>query len=112
MGRFLLLFLVLLMAGVAARVGDAPAAPAVRKIGVVSAIGDKLYLRKIGLTVFGNEAEEMTIDSWRIDDLMVAKVRAALAGRFEVRPVTYQRAPFARSSCARVFRRKASTPIW
>jgi len=95
MGRFLLLFLMLLMAGVSAHIAAAPAAPALPKIGVVSAIGDKLYLRKVGVTVFGNEAEEMAIESWRLDDLMIAKVRIALAGRFDVRPVTYQRAPFA-----------------
>jgi len=95
MARFLFLFVLLLSAGVAARVSAAPGGSSVPKIGVVSAIGDKLYLRKIGLTVFENEAREMAIDSWRLDDLMTARVRAALAGRYDVRAVTYQRAPFA-----------------
>jgi hypothetical protein len=95
MGRFLSLFLLLLVAGVAARITTAPSAAAVPKIGIVSAIGDKLYLRKVGLTVFENDAQELAIDSWRLDDLMVAKVRVALTGRFDVRAVTYQRAPFA-----------------
>jgi hypothetical protein len=94
MGRFLLLLL-LLSVSVAARMTAAPAAPAMSKIGIVSAIGDKLYLRKVGVTVFGNESQERAIDSWRIDDLMTAKLRSALAGRFEVRPVTYRRAAFA-----------------
>src|SRR5262249_20875360 len=76
MARFLFLFLLLLSAGVAARVSAAPGGSSVPKIGVVSAIGDKLYLRKIGLTVFENEAREMAIDSWRLDDLMTARVRA------------------------------------
>jgi hypothetical protein len=93
MTRFLLLIL-LLLAAVAARVSVAPAAPALPKLGIVSAIGDKLYLRKVGITVFGNESSEMAVDSWRLDDVMTGKIRAALAGRFDVRPVTYQRAPF------------------
>lgn len=92
--RIVLLFLVLL-ATVAARVSVAPAAPALPKLGIVSAIGDKLYLRKVGITVFGNESSEMAVDSWRLDDVMTGKIRAALAGRFDVRPVTYQRTPFA-----------------
>jgi hypothetical protein len=91
--RFVLL-LALLAAGVAATLRAVPAAPALPKIGIVSAIGDKLYLRKIGLTVFGNGAEEMATDSWHLDDLMVAKVRAALSGRFDARPVSYQRTAF------------------
>lgn len=95
MGRFLTLFLLLLSGALAVRVAAAPAGAAVPKIGIVSAIGDKLYLRKVGVTAFGNEADDMAIDSWRLDEVMTGKVRAALSGRFEVRPVTYQRAPFA-----------------
>src|ERR1043166_3274550 len=95
MHRFLFLFLLLLCVGVAARGSAAPGGPAAPKIGIVSAIGDKLHLRKVGITVFGNESTEMAIDSWRLDDLIIGKVRAALSGRFDVRAVTYQRAPFA-----------------
>jgi hypothetical protein len=95
MGRFLFLSLLLLSAGVAVKVAAAPAGAAVPRIGIVSAIGDKLYLRKIGITAFGNETQELVVDSWRLDDLMTAKIRTALTGRFDVRPVTYQRSPFA-----------------
>jgi hypothetical protein len=76
-------------------VGVAPSVEGVRTIGIVSAIGDKFYLRKVGLTVFGNESQEMAIDAWGIDDLMTARIRAVLAARFDVRPVTYRRAVFA-----------------
>ena len=93
----LLFFFLLLLACVAVRVAAAPAAPAVPRIGIVSAIGDKFYLRKIGITVFGNESQEMAIDSWHLDDIMAAKLRAALAKRFDVQvvPVSYRRATFA-----------------
>lgn len=96
MSRLLFLLLMLVSAGLAARVTVA-AAPATPKIGIVSVIGDKFYLRKVGITVFGNEAQEMAIDSWRIDDIMTAKLRAALARRLDaqVRLVSYRRAAFA-----------------
>jgi hypothetical protein len=92
MGRVLSLFALLLLAACA---GVAPQVEGGRTIGIVSALGDKFYLRKVGFTVFGNESEEMAIDSWGIDDLMTAKLKTALAGRFDVRPVTYRRAAFA-----------------
>jgi len=102
MGRVLPLFVVLLVASLGVGLGASPkpsGAPpkssGLPKVGIVSAIGDELHLRKIGLTVFENGAQEMTIDSWHLDELMIAKVRADLSGRFDVRPVTYQRAPFA-----------------
>src|SRR5437016_5359464 len=79
MGRVLSLLALLLLAACA---GVAPQVEGGRTIGIVSAIGDKFYLRKVGFTVFGNESEEMAIDSWGIDDLMTAKLKTALAGRF------------------------------
>jgi hypothetical protein len=95
MGRCFAFFLVLLLGILGAGLRAAPKPQALPKIGIVSAIGDKFYLRKVGITVFGNESEEMAIDSWRLDDLMVAKVRAALVPRFDVPAVTYRREPFA-----------------
>jgi hypothetical protein len=92
MGRILTFFLLLMLAACA---GMAPQVEGVRTIGIVSAIGDKFYLRKVGFTVFGNESDEMAIDSWGIDDVMTAKIRVALTPRFDVRPVTYRRAAFA-----------------
>jgi hypothetical protein len=92
MGRIIPAFLLLILS---ACVGVAPNVEGVRTIGIVSAIGDKLYLRKVGITAFGNDSQEFAIDSWGIDDLMIAKIRAALAPRFDVRPVTYRRAVFA-----------------
>jgi len=92
MTRFFALFVLLLVAACA---GMAPRVEGVRTIGIVSAIGDKFYLRKVGFMVFGNESQEIAIDSWGIDELITAKIRAMLAGRFDVRPVKYRRAAFA-----------------
>lgn len=63
------------------------------QIGVISAIGDKFVLEHIGLTVFGNEFNDAPIESWGLDDLVVARVRAAAAGQ-SVKRVTYARNAF------------------
>jgi hypothetical protein len=64
------------------------------QIGVIPAIGDRFILRKIGLTVFGNDQEEAPIDSWGLDDLAVARVRAAAAGKV-IRRIAYAKDAFA-----------------
>jgi hypothetical protein len=102
MGRVLPLLVALLLGSLGAGLG-APPKPAgappkpsgLPKLGIVSAIGDKFYVSKFGLGVFGNEVSEMAIAAWGIDEMMTAKLRAALASRFDVRPVTYKRAAFA-----------------
>jgi hypothetical protein len=63
------------------------------QIGVIPAIGDKFVLEHIGLTVFGNEFTDAPIESWGLDDLVVARVRAAAAGR-SVRRIAYTRGAF------------------
>src|SRR5262245_59514877 len=85
----------LLLLILSACVGAVPNVEGARTIGIVSAIGDKFYVREVGLTVFGNASRDFPIDSWGIDDLMIGRIRTALAPRFDVRPVTYRRAAFA-----------------
>lgn len=58
-------------------------------IGVIPRIGDVLAVKKIGLTVFNNEYSEAPIESWGLDDLVVARVRAAAGTRFAVRRIAY-----------------------
>jgi hypothetical protein len=95
MGRVLPLLVLLLLASLGAGLGAPPKPSGLPKLGIVSAIGDKFYVRKFGLGVFGNDFKEMAIASWGIDEMMTAKLRAAFASRFDVRPVTYKRAAFA-----------------
>jgi hypothetical protein len=64
-------------------------------IGVVSAIGDTLFLRKIGVTVFGNEQNSAPVDSWHIDDVVVSKISAFLSKSWTVRRINYPRGAFA-----------------
>jgi hypothetical protein len=63
------------------------------RIGVISAIGDQFVVQKIGLTVFGNEQAEVPIDAWGLDDLVVARVRAAAPGT-AVRKIAYAKGAF------------------
>jgi hypothetical protein len=94
-GRVALLCLLLLLGACAGITpGVAPKLDGVKRIGVISAMGDTFYLQKVGRTVFGNERNEFPAAAWGIDDLMVSKVRATLGRRFDIRPVTYQRAAF------------------
>ena len=46
-------------------------------------------VKKIGLTIFNNEYSEVPIESWGLDDLVVARVRAAAGARFAVRRIAY-----------------------
>ena len=48
------------------------------RLGVIPALGDQFVVQKVGLTVFGNERTEVPID-WGLNDLVVARVRAAAA---------------------------------
>jgi hypothetical protein len=50
------------------------------QIGIISAIGHKFAVQKVGFTVFGNALTEVPIDAWGLDDLVVARVRAATTG--------------------------------
>jgi hypothetical protein len=63
------------------------------QIGVISAIGDTFAVQKVGLTVFGNELTEVPISAWGLDDLVVARVRAAASGS-SVRKIAYPKGAF------------------
>jgi hypothetical protein len=63
------------------------------QIGVISAIGDKFAVQKVGIMVFGNELTEVPIDGWGLDDLVVARVRAAASG-MAVRKIAYAKGSF------------------
>jgi hypothetical protein len=72
-----------------------PTPPSTKCIGVVSAIGDTFSLRKIGLTVFGNDLNKVPIDTWQIDDLVVSKISTFLSRSWTVRRFSYPRGAFA-----------------
>ncbi|HMG81046.1 MAG TPA: hypothetical protein VK591_20350 [Xanthobacteraceae bacterium] len=69
----------------------APAATAQRGpcIGVIPHLRDRFAVQTIGLTAFGNDLKEVPIESWGLDDLVVARVRAAAGARIAVRRIAY-----------------------
>lgn len=79
--------------GKAAAKQPAPAESGPCQIGVISAVGDKFAVQKVGLTVFGNELTEVPINAWGLDDLVVARVRAATSG-INVRKIAYPKGAF------------------
>lgn len=66
----------------------APAETGPCTIGVVAAIGTPFMVKKLGLMVFGNENADVPIESWGLDDLVVARVRAAARAGAGVRRIT------------------------
>ncbi len=64
------------------------------QIGVISAIGDQFSIQKVGIMVFGNELADASVAAWGLDDVVVARVRAAAAGS-AVRKITFARDAFA-----------------
>src|SRR3954454_13945925 len=64
------------------------------RLGVISAIGDRFSVHKFGITVFETEENEVPIENWRLDDLAVARVRAATGNDPSVRRITYTKGIF------------------
>jgi hypothetical protein len=74
---------------------DAGATPAAavaqrgRCIGVIPHIGDRFAVQTIGVMAFGNDLKEVPIESWGLDDLVVARVRAAAGTGVAVPRIAY-----------------------
>ncbi len=60
-----------------------------KTVGVISAVGHKFALQKMGITVFGNELNEVAINSWGIDDAVANKISALLSKRYAVRRISH-----------------------
>jgi hypothetical protein len=72
-------------------------------VGGVSNLGEKFTVRKMGSSVFGNEINVVPVDSWHIDDLVVAKISAALGKPTVVRRIPYRREAFASLDTLKLF---------
>jgi len=73
-------------------------------VGVISHLGEKFHVRQIGITVFGNESNEVFVESWRIDDLVVGRIAGALSKRATVRRIPYHKEAFASLETTKLFR--------
>jgi hypothetical protein len=63
-----------------------------KTVGVISAVGHKFALQKVGITVFGNELNEVAIGSWGLDDVAASKVSALLSKRYTVKRISVPQA--------------------
>jgi hypothetical protein len=68
---------------------------AVKTVGIISAVGDEMSFARAGLAGLNNSSQSFPIGSWGLDDLIVQQATTALSGRFQVQPVSYNRAAFA-----------------
>jgi hypothetical protein len=66
----------------------------VRRVAVISALGDQFMVKKLGVSIFNNDERAFPIDAWGIDDAVVNTVRGVVGKRFDVRPVTYRKSAF------------------
>jgi hypothetical protein len=86
----------------AAKPSPSPSGPCT--VGVITNLGEKFTVRAIGYTVFGNEVTEVPVESWRIDDLVVAKISGALGKRAGVKRIPYHKEAFASLETIKLFR--------
>jgi hypothetical protein len=80
------------------------------QIGVITIVGNVFGVQKIGFTVFGNEYTPVPIESWGLDDLAVARVRAAAAGRV-VRKIAYDKEELSRIGESKSFFRNLNDDV-
>jgi hypothetical protein len=65
-----------------------------RTIGVISTVGAKFAVQKVGVTVFGNEHNVVPIGAWAIDDAVDAKLASLLGADADVKRIAYGKDAF------------------
>ena len=71
-----------------------PAPPRDATLEVIAAGGSPIEVKRVGITMFGNEQTELPSDAWGIDDLVFARIRAAAGGNVAVRRIAYASGAF------------------
>jgi len=64
------------------------------RLGVISAIGGRFSVEKFGLTAFETEFDEVSIEDWGLDDIALARVRAAIGADPAIRKISYPKGSF------------------
>lgn len=64
------------------------------RLGVISALGDRFAVQKFGVTVFETEETEVAVEGWGLDDLVIARLRAATGADPTVRRIAYPKGAF------------------
>jgi hypothetical protein len=63
------------------------AAPAPKTVGVLSVVGETFRVKRIGMTVFGNEEEKFPVAAWKVDDKVVESVNRVLKKTFRTKRI-------------------------
>jgi len=63
------------------------------RLGVMSAVGNRIIVLKTGVTVFETEETEVPVE-WGLDDLILDRIRAATGGDPAVRRIAYPKGAF------------------
>jgi hypothetical protein len=66
-----------------------------KTIGLISTVGDRFTVKRVGITVFGNEEEKFPIAAWKIDDRIAAAVSSTLKKNFRVKRIAVPAGAFA-----------------
>jgi hypothetical protein len=79
--------------------GESAGKPVIAKsgpcgLGVIVSVGDEFMVAKIGLTIFQNNEKVVPIESWGLNDLVFARVRAAAPPGVTVLRIPYSKAAF------------------
>ena len=83
----------LALAAGALTVGEAAAKPKTapttgkKTVCVISEVAHEFYLKKIGMTVFGNEASTVAVPQWKLDQAIFDKTKAILSANFNVKHI-------------------------
>jgi hypothetical protein len=64
------------------------------RLGVISAIGGRFSVEKFGVTIFETEVNEVPIEDWGLDELVLARVRVATGADPSVRKIAYPKGAF------------------
>src|SRR5262245_34758392 len=64
------------------------------RLGIISVLEDRFAVQKFGLTVFEGEETAIPVDGWGLDDLVIARVRAATGADPSVRRIAYPKGAF------------------
>ena len=64
----------------------------VRRIAVISALGDRATIFRVGFTVFDSKGGDLPIQDWDLDTVAIRGAAELLGPRFQVVPVEYDKA--------------------
>lgn len=66
--------------------------PPIKTIGLISIVDDKIHVERLGFFVFQRDDNLTDVSAWKLNEMVLAQLEAALKDRYQLRPVTYDRA--------------------